>query len=567
MKNVFCKLGDILTKKDKKFVWLLLLFSIFVSMLETVGISAIMPFLSIAMNFEKIHSNQYYASVYEFFSFSSDVSFVIVFGIGLIFFYIFRGVINILYTYVLSQFSQGRYHFWAYRLFENYMQMPYQDFVSKNSSNLSKSIISEAMNLTMLISAVLFMMSEFFVVVFIYTMMLWVNYQITLVLTLILALNAFLMVKIVSVKMKTHGNERSELQRNFYEIINKSFSNFKFIKLQSNDQIILNEFKSASYGYAKSNIFAQTLQQVPRLFLEVVAFSLIIIMVLYIIWQYQDNISFLLSVLSMFVLSLYRLMPSVSRIMTSYNTILFTYKSLEIIHVELMYDGESLGNKMVNFHEAITLKDICFAYNEGKPILDHVNFVIKKGEKIAFIGESGSGKSTLVDLIIGLYRPSKGSIYVDDEEICSDNISSWRRKVGYIPQSVYLFDGTVAENVVFGEKYDEIRLVEVLQQAKIYDFLQTKEGIETFVGEGGIMLSGGQKQRIAIARALYKNPEILVLDEATSALDDETEMQIMDEIYEASQDKTLIIIAHRLSTIKRCQKIYRVENGKITHAQ
>lgn len=567
MKNVFCKLGDILTKKDKKFVWLLLLFSIFVSMLETVGISAIMPFLSIAMNFEKIHSNQYYASVYEFFSFSSDVSFVIVFGIGLIFFYIFRGVINILYTYVLSQFSQGRYHFWAYRLFENYMQMPYQDFVSKNSSNLAKSIISEAMNLTMLISAVLFMMSEFFVVVFIYAMMLWVNYQITLVLTLILALNAFLMIKIVSVKMKTHGNERSELQRNFYEIINKSFSNFKFIKLQSNDLIILNEFKNASYGYAKSNIFAQTLQQVPRLFLEVVAFSLIIIMVLYIIWQYQDNISFLLSVLSMFVLSLYRLMPSVSRIMTSYNTILFTYKSLEIIHVELMYDGESLGNKMVNFHEAITLKDICFAYNEGKPILDHVNFVIKKGEKIAFIGESGSGKSTLVDLIIGLYRPSKGSIVVDDEEICSDNISSWRRKVGYIPQSVYLFDGTVAENVVFGEKYDEIRLVEVLQQAKIYDFLQTKEGIKTFVGEGGIMLSGGQKQRIAIARALYKNPEILVLDEATSALDDETEMQIMDEIYEASQDKTLIIIAHRLSTIKRCQKIYRVENGKITHEQ
>jgi len=158
-----------------------------------------------------------------------------------------------------------------------------------------------------------------------------------------------------------------------------------------------------------------------------------------------------------------------------------------------------------------------------------------------------------------------GDIFVDGVRICDDNIKSWRSKVGYIPQAVYLFDGTVAQNVIFGEDYDEQRLIEVLKQAKIYDFLQTKEGANTLVGEGGIMLSGGQKQRIAIARALYKNPDILVLDEATSALDDETETQIMDEIYDVSKDKTLIIIAHRLSTIKRCKKIYRVENGKVIH--
>ncbi|MDD3324224.1 MAG: ABC transporter ATP-binding protein [Sulfurospirillaceae bacterium] len=565
MGNVLSKLGDILTKKDKKLLWLLLFFSIFVSMIETIGISAIMPFLTVAMDFTKIHSSQYCMYAYNLLGCTSDVSFVLFFGIALMFFYVFRGGINIFYTYSLAKFSQGRYHFFAYRLFENYMGMHYRDFVSKNSSNLSKSIISEALSLTMLISSVLFMMSEVFVVLFIYVMMLWVNYKITMVLTSILVLNAILMIKTVSTKIKTHGDNRAELQKNFYEIINKSLSNFKFIKLQANDKNIVNEFKNASYGYAKSNVFAQTLQQVPRLFLEVVAFSLVILMVLYIVWQYQENISFLLSVLSMFVLSLYRLMPSVSRIMTSYNTILFTYKSLEIIHTDLMYDGENLGNNAIDFNEIIKLKDIDFAYETGKPILDHVEIEIKKGESIAFVGESGSGKSTLVDLIIGLYRPLKGQLIVDDEEICNDNIASWRRKIGYIPQAVYLFDGTVAENVVFGESYDEDRLIEVLQQAKIYDFLQTKEGVKTFVGEGGIMLSGGQKQRIAIARALYKKPEILVLDEATSALDDETEMQIMDEIYDISKDKTLIIIAHRLSTIKRCQKIYRIENGKIIH--
>ncbi len=171
----------------------------------------------------------------------------------------------------------------------------------------------------------------------------------------------------------------------------------------------------------------------------------------------------------------------------------------------------------------------------------------------------------MVDIIIGLYKPKDGKIFTDDTLINDLNIKSWRSKVGYIPQSVYLFDGTVGENVAFGVDYDAKKVDEVLKKVKIYDFLKTKEGQATLVGEGGVMLSGGQKQRIAIARALYTDPEILVLDEATSALDDATEKEIMDEIYSISDDKTLIIIAHRLSTIDRCEKIYRLENGILTN--
>jgi ABC-type multidrug transport system fused ATPase/permease subunit len=147
--------------------------------------------------------------------------------------------------------------------------------------------------------------------------------------------------------------------------------------------------------------------------------------------------------------------------------------------------------------------------------------------------------------------------------LSSKNLSSWRGHFGYIPQSVYLFDGTVGENVAFGHEIDEQKAIESLKQANIWEFLKAKDGLNTKVGESGVMLSGGQKQRIAIARALYRNPDILVLDEATSALDDETEAKIMDEIYEVAKDKTLIIIAHRLSTIRRCEKVYKIENGEI----
>jgi len=561
------KLKSLLTKRDKQFLLGLFFFSILISIIETVGISAIMPFISVATDFSIIHNNEYYNMGYKLFNFDSDISFVIAFGILLIGFYFFRSAINLLYFYLLSRFTQGRYHLLAYRLFENYMGMPYKLFISKNSSNLTKSIVNEAMNLTSLISAVLFMMSEVFVVILIYGMMLYINYKITLLLTIILVANAFLMIKTVSTKIKKAGKIRAEVQEKFYEIINRSFGNFKLIKLQSNDKDILKEFGESSFGYAQSNITNSTLGQVPRLFLEAISFGLIVFIITYLVWKYENNISAVISLISMFILALYRLMPSVNRIMTSYNQILFYYKSLDIVHNDLMYDSEILGNKKIIFEKKIVIKGLDFEYDDNIPVLRNINLTIKKGSKIAFIGESGSGKSTLVDIIIGLYKPKKGTILTDNILLNDSNIKSWRSKVGYIPQSVYLFDGTVGDNVAFGFDYDTEKVDECLKKAKIYNFLNTKEGQNSLVGEGGVMLSGGQKQRIAIARALYSNPEILVLDEATSALDDETEKQIMDEIYDISDDKTLVIIAHRLSTIDRCEKIYKLEKGKIIDVQ
>jgi ATP-binding cassette subfamily B protein len=557
------KLRALLTRRDKQFLLGLLIFSIFISIIETAGISVIMPFIAIATDFTLIHSNEYYSLIYKFFEFDNDVRFVITFGIVLIFFYIFRSAINLLYFYLLNRFTQGRYHLLAYRLFENYMGLSYKDFIKRNSSNLTKSIVNEASNLTSLISAVLFMMSEVFIVIFIYGMMIYVNYKITFLLTVVLLINAFLMIKTVSKSIKKAGSIRAKMLQNFYETINRSFGNFKLIKLSNHDNKILKEFNDSSYGYANANLTNATLSQIPRLFLEAVGFGIIVFIITYLVYKYENNVSSALAIISMFVLALYRLMPSVNRIMNSYNQIMFYYKSLDIIHNDLMYDSEKLGDKKISFDNEIRLSNIDFEYEEDKPILNNINLVIKKCEKIAFVGESGSGKSTLVDLIIGLYRPKSGMIIVDDTELCDETIKSWRTKVGYIPQSVYLFDGSVAENIAFGNEIIEEKIIEVLKQANIYDFLELKNGINTLVGEGGVMLSGGQKQRIAIARALYTDPEILVLDEATSALDNDTEEKIMDEIYKVSFNKTLIIIAHRLSTIDRCERVYRLEEGSL----
>ena len=336
------------------------------------------------------------------------------------------------------------------------------------------------------------------------------------------------------------------------------------IKLRGDEERIKKQFGEVSYGLVRTNIINQTLSQFPRLFLEAISFSLVSFIIIYLVFKYQTDISAAFGLLSMFVLGLYRLMPSVNRILSSYNSILFNLKSLELVHNDLIYEVEDLSDEEITFNEKIELKDVSFSYIEGKEILSNINLTITKGEKIAFTGESGSGKSTLVDIIIGLYRPSNGTVNIDDKVLDEKNVKSWRRKIGYIPQTIYLFDGTVAQNVALGETIDEKKMVEVLKKANIWDFLKEHhQGLETKVGEGGVKLSGGQKQRIAIARALYSEPEVLVLDEATSALDNETEAKIMDEIYKVSEDKTLIIIAHRLSTLEKCEKVYKLKNGKI----
>ncbi|RLA84565.1 MAG: ABC transporter ATP-binding protein [Epsilonproteobacteria bacterium] len=560
---MIAKLRSLLTRRDKQFLLGLLLFSIFISILETVGISIIMPFIGVATNFDLINSNEYYSKIYTMFNFTSNIEFMMAFGVGLIVFYIFRSIINLFYFYMLSRFTQSRYHLLAFRLFQNYMGLPYKEFINRNSAQMTKSIINEASYLTALISSILLMLSEVFIIVLIYGMMIYVNYKITFLITVILAMNATLMLKTVSIQIKKAGKIRAELQNKFYEIVNKSFGNFKLIKLSNNDDKILNEFAQSSFGYAKANIKNDTLTHVPRLFLEAVGFGLIVFIITYLIYKYETDISGNLALVSMFVLALYRLMPSANRILSSYNTIMFNYESLNIIHNNLSYNIEDLGNDTVKFNNDIKIQNLNFGYEKDKLVLKDINLIIKKGSSVAFVGESGSGKSTLVDMIIGLYKPSSGKIVVDENKIDDTNIKAWRSKVGYIPQSVYLFNGTVGENVAFGATYDKDKINNVLKKAKLYDFLKTKDGLDTLVGEDGSMLSGGQKQRIAIARALYIDPEILVLDEATSALDDETEKEIMNEIYEISNDKTLIIIAHRLSTLDRCENVYKIVDGRI----
>lgn len=557
------KLFFILSKEDKNFLFFLLVFSVFVSFIETFAISLVMPFITLASDFSYFDRNKYLISLKEYLNIPV-FEIIVYFGAGLIVFYVFRALLNAYYFHLLARFSKGRYHAIAYKVFSKFLNINYEKFTQKNQSEILKSITGEVYNLSTMISSFLLLMSEIFVVLLLYALMLLINYKITLFLSIFMVLNAFILVKILSPIIKKAGARREEAMKNFFEILNTNLNNFKFIKLKTKEDGVLSLFKAQSEAFSKANITNESVAAVPRIYLEGIGFCVLVFIVVFLVLKNESDISGILSTISIFVLALYRLMPSANRIITSYHDLLYYHSSLDIIYQNLRQEEENLGEEKLSFNQELKIYNLSFSYEGKKYLFKNLNLNIKKGEKIAFIGESGCGKSTLVDLIIGLLKPKEGQILIDEQELNANNTKNYRQKIGYIPQNIYLFNDSIAKNITFGDAVDEEKLNRVIKQANLEHFIKNlSRGVQTKVGDGGSNLSGGQKQRIAIARALYLEPEILVLDEATSALDIQSEAKIMDEIYKISKDKTMIIIAHRLSTITQCDKVYRLEHGKL----
>jgi ATP-binding cassette subfamily B protein/ATP-binding cassette subfamily C protein len=399
-----------------------------------------------------------------------------------------------------------------------------------------------------------------------YSFMVIVNWSMTILLTVILVILIAVIVRIILKNSKRQGEKAAEGQYNLGRVQTEAYHNFKFLRLKCTEDYYIRRFDDATQTVTNAQVISTTLGTMPRNLLESIGFSLLVGAVLLILFRYGSAES-IIPVIAMYALALYRILPSINRILSNVNQAAFLQQSLDIVYEHFTQKTVSEGSAPVAFNRSISFNDVSFQYLSGPVVLQDISFKINKGDKLAVTGHSGSGKSTLIDLLIGIHKPSSGSILVDGVELNDGNIRAWRKRIGYIPQNIYLFDSTVAENVVFGSDYDEKRLIRALETANIWDFLRQKDGLETRVGDGGIQLSGGQKQRIGIARALYDDPDILVLDEATSSLDNEVETKIMDEIYDLGKGKTLIVIAHRLTTVEKCGRRLSIENGVIKGMQ
>ena len=550
-----------MTRRQKIYLCLTLFLTIGFSFVETLGISAIMPFISIVSEPGLLNSGLY-KKVYDFLGFISTEKFIITLGICIICFYIFRGVYSVFLTYCMNRYSYSIYKYFSKKVFKTNMAIPYKVYAQRNSAEILLTISRETMEISKTALNLLQLCSESLTILMVYAVIIYLNWKMTLVITAILIFLVLFMLSSLTRLNSIQGKRRLESSRKMNRILKETLENIKYVKLKGNEENILKTYDKAIEVNTRAELMHNVLLIIPKGILESIGFSFLIAVVVFIIWVYHDA-SKVIPIISMYALALYRILPSVHRMMMNINGIIFNGETLKSVDESLHQPVEEEGSVLMEFNRSIRLEDINFRYITGGDIISAVSLEIKKGEKIAFTGESGSGKTTLVDIITGIHKPLSGKIFIDNTLLTNDNIRSWRKKIGYIPQSIYLFDGTVAENVSYGSIPDEEKIRKALIKANIWAFLSQKEGIHTRVGDGGIQLSGGQQQRIGIARALYDDPEVLVLDEATSALDTETEQKIMDEIYNVSENKTLLVIAHRLSTVERCGRKIRIMNGRI----
>jgi ATP-binding cassette subfamily B protein/ATP-binding cassette subfamily C protein len=565
LKSILNKLFRLLTHRHKVYLVILFILTVGFAVIETLGISVIMPFISLAAD-PGLLASGWYKKAFDLFGTVSAESFIIGLGIGIICFYIFRAVYSVLLTWFMNRFSFGMYKYFSKKIFKTVLSISYKLYTVKNSAELMRTITNEANEISRITLNILQFCSEAFTILMVYAVIVLLNWKMTLIVSAILLSIVLFLLSILTNRNKIEGAKRLVSGRKMNRTLKETLGNYKYVKLKGNEESILAVYDATVETYARSEVMNNVLGIIPKGILESIGFSFLVAVVVFIIRVYHDA-SRVIPVISMYALALYRILPSVHRMLQNVSSIVYLQKCLEGVEQSLNQPVEMEESAPLAFDQSIRLEDIHFKYMTGSDVITGVSLEIKKGEKIAITGESGSGKSTLVDIIIGIHKPVSGKVYIDNTAIADDNIRSWRKKIGYIPQSIYLFDGTVAENVSFGSISNDEKIIKALQMANIWDFLAAKDGINTVVGEGGIQLSGGQQQRIGSARALYDNPEVLVLDEATSALDTETELKIMDEIYNISAHKTLIVIAHRLSTVERCERKIRIEHGTIVSGE
>jgi ABC-type multidrug transport system fused ATPase/permease subunit len=281
-------------------------------------------------------------------------------------------------------------------------------------------------------------------------------------------------------------------------------------------------------------------------------------------------LSDIVPILGLFAAAAFRVMPSINRLLMATQTLNFNRSIIASVYRDFLLDSPEVNGaqRVEPFAKQLELKDVSFKYpTAATPSLQNVSLVVRRGEAVGFVGPSGAGKSTLVDVILGLFAPTSGVVSVDGSDV-QQNLRNWQNQIGYVPQAIYLTDDTLRRNVAFGlndENIDDDLVREAIHLAQLQEFVANlPDGIQTVVGERGVRLSGGQRQRIGIARALYHKPSVLVLDEATSSLDTPTEHGVMEAVQALQGSKTVIIVAHRLSTVEYCDRLYRIEDSRIT---
>ena len=581
MKKIIKKLMVLLDGRQKRIMVLLVSLMLIGAVLETLGVSLVIPVMNVVMDEHAVENNKYLQVICDILRIEyNDTRKLMIFTmLALIGVFVVKNVflffqqkaqLKFVYT---NQFATSR------RMMINFMERPYEYYLNADTSVIQRSITSDVNNMYGLILALLQLFSEAIVFVCLVLVSLATDVWMTVTVTLLLVVVLAIIKGILKPIMKKAGEENQDYYSGLYKWIDQSVMGIKEIKVANKENYFINEYAKCGAGYVSAVQRYNLYNATPRLLIETVAIAG---MILYMMFQILQGtaVSEIVPQVAALAVAAMRLIPCANRINNHLTSISYFEPFFmgvsdnlqeEITDESINYDENAYKQKVkvdkLEIKETIELKDIVYKYpNTEVLIFDHTDMEIPVGKSVGIVGTSGAGKTTVVDILLGLLRLQSGEILADGVEV-REHYQSWLKNIGYIPQSIFMIDSTIRKNVAFGyadEDIDDEKVWRALKEAQLDEFVRgLPEGLDTSIGERGIRISGGQRQRIGIARALFEDPEVLVLDEATSALDNETEAAIMDSINRLHGKKTLIIIAHRLQTIEKCDMVYRVENGKV----
>ena len=571
----------LLDRKQKQKMILLVFLMLIGAVLETLGVSMILPVMNVVIEKNAVQNHRYLQVICDIFHIGYDdtrtlmifvmTGLIVIFAVKNIFLF-FQQKVQLKFVYT-NQFATSR------RMMINFMERPYEYYLNADTSVIQRSITADVNNLYGLILALLQLVSEGIVFVCLVAVSLVTDVVMSITVAVLLVAALLIIKCVLKPIMRKAGEENQDYYSGLYKWIDQSVMGIKEIKIANKENYFINEYAKCGAGYVNAVQRYNLYNATPRLLIETVAIAGMILYVMISLLQ-GANVEEIMPQIGLLAVAAMRLIPCANRINNHLTSISYFEPFFmgvsdnlqqEIRDENIDYDEASYQKKIevekLEIKEKIELRDIVYKYpNTEVLIFDHADMEIPIGKSVGIVGTSGAGKTTVVDILLGLLRLQSGEILADGVEV-RDHYQSWLKNIGYIPQTIFMIDSTIRKNVAFGyadEDIDDEKVWRALKEAQLDEFVRgLPEGLDTGIGERGIRLSGGQRQRIGIARALFEDPEVLVLDEATSALDNETEAAIMDSINRLHGRKTLIIIAHRLQTIEKCDMVYRVENGKV----
>jgi ATP-binding cassette, subfamily B, bacterial PglK len=458
------------------------------------------------------------------------------------------------------------------KVFAGYLRQPYIFHLQRNSAQLIRTTIYQIDEIRGVVQMGLLLIAEGMVLLGILGLLLAVEPVGTLVVLSVLGMASYGFERGTRTRLKEWGVNRQRHEELRLKHLQEGLGGAKDVKLLGRESDFLAEYSFHNRSNARIGEMQATLQALPRLWLELLAVSGLGVLVFVMVAQGKSSAA-LLPALGLFAAAAFRVMPSVTRILNTAQSVQFSLPAIDSVYGEVKLIEATLPPTTrggLLFRRTLDLKNVTFRYPATEQdTLKDIGLSIERGSTVGFVGPSGGGKSTLIDIILGLLSPASGSVNVDGVDI-QNNLRGWQDQIGYVPQSIFLTDDTLRRNIAFGLRdgdIDDAAVLRAVRAAQLHAFVnELPGGLETLVGERGVRLSGGQRQRIGIARALYHDPAVLVLDEATSSLDTETESGVMDAVAALHGDKTIIIVAHRLSTVEQCDRLFRIEQGRISAA-